>query len=84
MNQIVDFVIAALPWVVMGLFLAFAVVILRKRKNGEKEENYSAEGMCLGMCLGTAIGSFLGNNIGLGISMGMLLGMAVGAVVKKK
>lgn len=37
MNQIVDFVIAALPWVVMGLFLAFAVVMLRNRKNGEKE-----------------------------------------------
>ncbi|MGM9940459.1 MAG: hypothetical protein ACI32N_00510 [Bulleidia sp.] len=85
MNQIVDFVMAALPWTAMGLFLAFVFARNRDRlKNGETPQDYSIEGMCLGMCIGTAIGTALGNNTGIGISMGMLLGLAAGTAMKKQ
>lgn len=84
MENVVDFIKAALPWIAMGLLLAvfFARAAYKKSKD-EKREDYGTEGMCLGMCLGTAIGTSLGNNTGLGISVGMLIGLAVGTSIKK-
>ena len=85
MENVFEFLRAALPWIVVGL--ALAVLIVRsagKKKKEEKTDNYGTEGMCLGMCLGTAIGTSFGNNIGIGISLGMLIGLAVGTSIKKE
>ena len=85
MENVFDFLRAALPWIVMGLLLAVFAARSAGRKKKEKEiDNYGIEGMCLGMCFGTAIGTALGNNIGLGISLGMLMGLAIGTSIKKK
>ena len=88
MENILDFIKAALPWIAMGLLLAifFARSAAKKRKNENEEtkDDYGAEGMCLGMCLGTAIGSSFGNNTGIGISLGMLIGLAIGTCLKKE
>ena len=85
MEDVFDFLRAALPWVAMGLLLA--VLFARsagKEKKEETPDNYGTTGMCLGMCFGTAIGVALGNHIGLGISLGMLIGLVVGSSIKKE
>ena len=84
MENIFDFIMAALPWIAMGLLLAIFCVrsATEKRKSDQKDENYGTEGMCLGMCFGTAIGAAL-DNIGIGISLGMLIGLAIGTCMKK-
>ena len=85
MEDVFDFLRAALPWIAVGLLLAvFFARSARKRKAEEQTGDYGTEGMCLGMCLGTAIGTSLGNNTGLGISLGMLIGLAVGTCIKKQ
>lgn len=92
MENVFDFVQAALPWIATGLLLAllFARSSARKRNNSKKKDNedksdnYGTEGMCLGMCLGTALGSTFGNNTGIGISLGMLIGLMIGTCFKKR
>ena len=85
MENVFDFLRAALPWIVMGLLLAVFAARSAGRKKKEKEiDNYGTEGMCLGMCFGTAVGAALGNNTGIGITLGMLLGLAVGTSIKKE
>ena len=86
MEQILEFVHAAAPWVAMGLLVAiFAVRSAVSKKKGKKSEgDYGTEGMCLGMCFGTALGSALGNNTGIGISLGMLVGLAIGMCIHKR
>ena len=84
MEDVIDFLRAALPWIAVGLLLA---VFFAKSAGEEKEEeqpgNYGTTGMCLGMCFGTAIGTALGNNTGIGISLGMLIGLVIGTCIKK-
>ena len=85
MENVFDFLGAALPWIVMGLLLAVFAARSAGRKKKEKEiDNYGIEGMCLGMCFGTAIGTAFGNNIAIGLPLGMLLGLAIGTGIKKK
>ena len=87
MDAVMQFLCAALPWIMVGLLLAifFARSANRKKKQDEKPaDNYGTEGMCLGICFGTAIGTSLGNNTGIGISMGMLIGLAIGSSIPKK
>ena len=85
MNEVLDFLRAALPWIVMGLLLAvFFASSAGKEKKEETPDNYGTTGMCLGMCFGTAIGTALGNNTGIGISLGMLIGLAIGTSIKKE
>ena len=85
MENVIDFLRVALPWIAIGLFLAVFFARSAGNKKKEKEiDNYGIEGMCLGMCFGTAIGTALGNNTGIGISFGMLLGLAVGSSIKKE
>ena len=85
MEDVFDFLRAALPWIAMGLLLAvFSARSARKKKDEEQPDDYGTEGMCLGMCLGTAIGTSLGNNTGIGISLGMLIGLAIGTCIKKE
>ena len=84
-NDILDFIRSAAPWMAMGL--AVAILAVRgavKIKKGEKQDsNYGLEGMCLGMCFGTALGTALGNNTGVGLSLGMLLGLAIGSCIPR-
>ena len=86
MEQILDFIRTAAPWVAMGLLLAIFVVraAVKKKKGKKTEDNYGTEGMCLGMCFGTAPGTALGNNTDIGISLGMLVGLAIGMCIHKK
>lgn len=88
-----DFIMAALPWMMMGIALAvFAVSYSAKKKRTTDEEktgksgewdNHGLLGMLLGMSLGLAVGS-AGGHAGTGISTGMLLGLALGMCVKKE
>ncbi len=85
MENVLDFLRAAMPWVAMGLLLAvFAARSAKKKNEEEQTDNYGTEGMCLGMCFGTAIGTSLGNHTGIGICLGMLLGLAIGSGMKKQ
>ena len=85
MEEVFDFLRAALPWITMGLFLAvFFAESAGKKKKEQQTGDYGAEGMCLGMCFGTAIGTSLGNNTGIGICLGMLIGLAIGTSIKKE
>lgn len=77
-----DFMMAALPWVIIAL--ALALMFANRKKAGDKTENYMLEGMCFGMCAGTVLGSMHVLDIGLGISLGMLLGEAIGYCIKKE
>lgn len=84
MEAIIDFLRAALPWIVIGLLLAvYFAGRVGKEKKEDQPDNYGTTGMSLGMCFGTAIGTALGNNTGIGITLGMLLGLAVGTGIKK-
>ena len=88
MNRILDFLRAALPWLVMGAVLAVFFVREANRKKGKKDQqkkkdDYGAEGMALGMCIGAAIATAMHRDIGLGLSLGMLLGFVVGSFMEK-
>ena len=47
---ILDFLMAALPWVVLGLVLLYCILSVNKSKKKEKA-NHGSEGMSVGMCL---------------------------------
>ena len=74
-----DFILAALPFIIIGICLAIICANLKKDK-----KTYCSEGMCMGMCLGVALASSLKINMGLGISLGMLIGETVGILIEKK
>ena len=79
-----DFIMAALPLVVVGIALAvFFTGRAGKKKKQEKESGYEAEGMSLGMCFGAAVGDIFPEYIGVTLSVGMLIGLLVGMCVKK-
>ena len=85
MENIFDFMSAALPWIAMGLLLA---IVFAKASHGKQEkekiEDHSSEGMALGMCFGVALSAALHVNVGLGLMGGMVLGLLVGSEIKKK
>ena len=79
-----DFIMAALPLVVVGIALAvFFTGRAGKKKKQEKESGYEAERMSLGMCFGAAVGAIFPEYIGVTLSVGMLIGLLVGMCVKK-
>ena len=85
MENIVDFMSAALPWIAMGLLLAvFFARGFKAKKDKEKKEDFSSEGMALGMCFGVAMASALHIDVGLGLTVGMLLGLVAGSGKEKK
>lgn len=84
-----DFFTAAFPWIIVGLCVAvLAVHMGRKRskgKDGEKKENYMAEGMCIGMCLGVSLQTAIGfDNLGVALCIGMLVGEVIGMMIPKE
>ena len=74
-----DFVLSALPFVIIGICLAIICANFK-----EEKKTYCSEGMAIGMCFGVAIASALHFNLGLGISIGMLMGEAIGISIEKK
>ena len=79
-----DFIMAAVPLVVVGIALAvFFTGRAGKKKKQEKESGYEAERMSLGMCFGAAVGAIFPEYIGVTLSVGMLIGLVVGMCVKK-
>lgn len=78
-DHIKEFVLAALPWIIMGIALAVCVVNMTKKKKGK---TYFEEGLVLGMSVGVVI--WLVFKVNYGLSLGMLVGMAVGSMRKKK
>ncbi len=85
MENIIDFMSAALPWISMGLLLAiFFARAPHGKKGKEKKEDHGSEGMALGVCFGVALSTALHINVGLGMMVGMLLGLLVGSKIEKK
>ena len=83
MENVSDFLQAALPWIVMGLLLA--VFFARNAKEKESSSaDYAMDGMGYGMSLGLCLFTALGKNIGTGLSLGMLLGLVIGSSIKKE
>lgn len=74
-----DFVLAALPFVIIGICLAIICANFKKEK-----KTYCSEGMCIGMCLGVSFSSVFKINMGLGLSLGMLVGETIGILIEKK
>ena len=76
-----DFILAALPFIIIGI--SVAVIIVNNNKNKNKE-SYISEGMCLGMSFGLLLGSsFAIEHLGIFLSLGMLVGEAIGSYIKK-
>ena len=77
-----DFILAALPFVLIGI--SIAVIIVNANKNKSKgKETYICEGMSIGMCFGVTVGSLIPEHLGLFLSLGMLIGEAIGSFIKK-
>ena len=74
-----EFIMACLPFVIMGLSIAIIAANSKKNKN-----NYLVEGMIFGISLGIIISSSLNYNLGLALSLGMLIGEMIGSFIKKK
>ena len=93
-----DFIIVALPWIVIGVTIAVITTFLTKSKkrkdlvlieendqDNKEEDNYMSQGISYGMCFGVAIGSALTNLFGLqALTYGICFGMLVGLVVGMK
>ena len=78
-----EFILAALPFVIIGICLAVMCVNHQKNKESDNAGNYLTEGMCLGMCMGISAATSLHFNLGLGISLGVLAGETIGMMKKK-
>ena len=84
-EQIIDFSLAALPWIAAGLLLA----ILCVRGAGMHRwmvRRAQCSAVCLspGMCCARLAAASVGHLPGIGLSLGMLLGLAVGSSIKKE
>jgi len=87
-----DFIMAALPWICIGVSLAIFMVTVSSKANNKtkvdvntkdseaEEDNY----MLIGMCIGSALGASGIISISYGTSFGMLIGMAIGSTIKKQ
>lgn len=76
-----DFILSALPWIAIAVSIAICAVYSQKQKeksDGDKENNYSIEGLCLGMCIAVMLSCVLKWNLGLCIAIGTLLGTSGG------
>ena len=89
-----DFLLAALPWVVMGIAVAVMLVNfnrkkselnIEKQKGTDEENSKSTEGendyMSVGMCLGMCFGSVLSLSGIVTLSYGISFGMLIGMTI---
>lgn len=79
-----DFILATLPWIIIGISVAIIVVNNNKVKTKKtSKETYISEGLCLGMSFGVLLGSLYSEHLGIFLSLGMLIGEAIGSCIKK-
>lgn len=81
----IDFILAALPWVLAGIGAAIAIVKFndQKKKQQSVNDNALAMGAIVGMISGGAIGLLVKPiGMGIGVSLGMLWGLVVGMYIK--
>lgn len=77
-----DFVAAALPWIMMGLALAIYLANTGTRKAGDKKKDSGRMGFSLfvGILAGILVSMLglipLGMGLGLGALMGVVMGMS--------
>lgn len=75
-----DFILAALPFILMGA--AIIIVTLNSKKN---KETYIPEGMCLGMSFGLMFSNLFNSDyMGISLSIGMIIGEVIGSFIKKE
>ena len=88
-----DFILSALPFVLMGLALAvFAAGQVRKKKSSdqEKQENHKRRGkniplgMALGMLAGVAFGTAGVLDLATSLSLGTLWGIVIASLLPDK
>lgn len=70
-----DFMMAALPWVCIGLAIALCAANAGGKKEGQ--DSFMVEGMCLGTCAGLCLGTAY-------TAYGMLAGAVIGMCLKKR
>lgn len=75
-----EFIRAALPWVLMGVSIAILVVNAKKYEGN----NYMTEGRWLGLFAGITVGTMGFFSLGIGIALGMLAGEAIGCLIRKQ
>ena len=88
-----DFIMAALPWICMGVALAVATVVLRheqvRKQMIEADETLTAEekqkktaqrssNMVWGMCIGECLGIVLAEVCHFSVALGISIGMMIG------
>ncbi|MGN0973589.1 MAG: hypothetical protein ACI4OT_02475 [Bacilli bacterium] len=79
-----DFVLAALPFIIMGISIAIIVVNCNKENKKSEKGTYINEGMCIGMSIGLLLGNlFDDGHLGIFLGLGMLIGEAIGSGIKK-
>ncbi len=82
MDKYLDFAIAALPFVIIGICIA--VFCVKYKKGEDKSQNYMLEGMSIGMSLGITFSLTQDEHLAIGIGLGMLVGATIGMLIKKK
>ena len=83
-KDILMFILAAAPWALMGVALAYFIAKFPKKKKENETGNYAAEGMCIGLSVGSLYAMLVKCNYSLGLSLGMLIGVVVGSTIEKK
>lgn len=83
----IDFILAALPWVLTGT--AAAIAIVRFNDSKKKDIKINDNAMALGTAFGMIGGGILGTlvkpiGMGTGVSVGMLWGLVVGMYIRPK
>ncbi|MGM9567509.1 MAG: hypothetical protein ACI3W6_04965 [Clostridia bacterium] len=86
MVAVIQFLSAALPWILCGIAVAVICVGMNRKKSKEKEEALEkrmALGTSLGLLFGVALNSLgLWENGGIGIALGPLWGMALATLYR--
>lgn len=78
----IDFLNAALPWIIASL--SFAIFFANVNKNKEIlsiNNSYIFEGLCLAIAISFI---FISSDLGLALPEGILIGLALGTSIKKK
>lgn len=93
-HEMTDFLLAALPWVIIGIAIAIIAANFGRKKrklNTKEQENLDEENlpnkddkgnyMSVGMCLGMCIGTVFSSTGIVPLSYGISFGMLIGMVV---
>lgn len=78
MENIMSFVLAALPWVLLATLLAVVAANYERIRNDKAAGRKAAGGMCVGAFLGLVLAKLAGLSAGIGIGAGVLVGLSVG------